>query len=294
MLSRAVLRQIRLLHYRARRAVEDILGGEYRSVFKGTGIVFDEVREYQPGDDVRAIDWNVTARMGHPFIKRYVEERERTVLLLIDWSASQRFGTRSLEKAEVAAEVAAVLAFSAVGNNDKVGLIGFTERVEHFVPPRKGMRHALRLIRDVLYFQPAGRGTCLRAALDFLNRVQHRRAIVFLLSDFLDSKYEAALKRTGRAHEVLAVRIRDAAEDELPRSGFWNVEDPETGARLLVDVANRELRRRYAERLALRRRLLIQAARSARIDLVDVKTDGSHLEALVRHFQLRQRERARS
>src|ERR1700676_4683829 len=179
MLPLEVLRQIRRLQLKARRAVEDLLGGEYHSVFKGVGIAFEEVREYQPGDDVRAIDWNVTARMGHPFIKRFVEERELTVMLLLDCSASQQFGTGRRQKRDIAAELAAVLAFSAISNNDKVGLIAFTDRVERFVPPRKGVRHVLRLIRDVLFYQPKHRGTSLQEALDYLNRVMHRRVIVF-------------------------------------------------------------------------------------------------------------------
>src|SRR3954452_12757130 len=192
MLPREVVRQIRRLQLRARRAVEDLLGGEYHSVFKGTGIAFEEVREYQPGDDVRTIDWNVTARMGHPFIKRFIEERELTVMLAVDCSGSNRFGTRVQQKREVAAELAAVLAFSAISNNDRVGLVQFTERVERFVPPRKGTRHVLRLIRDVLFYQPERAGTSLREGLDFLNRVLHRRAVVFLFSDFLDQGFEAS------------------------------------------------------------------------------------------------------
>src|SRR2546430_2576163 len=203
MLPREVIRQVRRLQLRARRAVEDLLGGEYHSVFKGTGISFEEVREYQPGDDVRAIDWNVTARMGHPFVKRFVEERELTVMLVVDCSGSNEFGTRLQQKREVAAELAAVLAFSAISNNDKVGLVAFTDRVERFVPPRKGTRHVLRVIRDVLFFQPDRRGTSLREALDYVNRVLPRRAIVFLLSDFLDRDYEKALKRTGRRHDLI-------------------------------------------------------------------------------------------
>src|SRR5439155_24051513 len=177
------VRQVRRLQIRARRAVEDLLGGEYHSVFKGTGIAFEEVREYQPGDDIRAIDWNVTARMGHPFVKRFIEERELTVMLLVDCSGSHQFGTALQQKREVAAEIAAILAFSAITNNDKVGLIAFTDQVERFTPPRKGTRHVLRIIRDVLFYQPTRRGTCLREALDYLNRVLHRRAIIFLLSD---------------------------------------------------------------------------------------------------------------
>src|SRR5260370_30299823 len=191
MLPREVIRQIRRLQLTARGAVEAILGGEYHSVFKGTGIAFDEGREYQPGDDIRAIDWNVTARIGHPFVKRFIEERELTVLLAVDCSGSQQFGTRIQQKREVAAELAAVLAFSAISNNDRVGLLQFTDRVEHFIPPRKGVRHVLRLIRDVLFFQPQRRGTSLREGLDYLNRVLHRRTIVFLFSDFIDRDYES-------------------------------------------------------------------------------------------------------
>ncbi len=195
MLPREVLRQIRRLQLKARRAVEDLLGGEYHSVFKGSGIAFEEVREYQPGDDIRTIDWNVTARMGHPFIKRFIEERELTVLLMVDGSGSQSLGSRVQPKREVAAELAAVLAFSAISNNDRVGLLQFTSKVEHIVPPRKGTRHVLRLIRDVLFYQPRERGTSLADALDTMNRLLRRRSIVFLLSDFQDQGYERAFKR---------------------------------------------------------------------------------------------------
>src|SRR5437763_8081459 len=233
MLPREVIRQIRRLQLRARRAVEDLLGGEYHSVFKGTGIAFEEVREYQPGDDIRTIDWNVTARIGHPFIKRFVEERELTVMLLVDCSGSQRFGSGFQQKRDVAAELAALLAFSAVSNNDKVGLVAFTDRVERYVPPRKGTSHVLRLIRDILYFQPTRRATSIREALDFLSRVRHRRAIVFLLSDFLDQGYERLLKRTGRHHDLVLVRISDPREEELPAVGLLELEDAETGARRL-------------------------------------------------------------
>ena len=294
MLPREVIRQIRRLQLRARRAVEDLLGGEYHSVFKGTGIAFEEVREYQPGDDVRGIDWNVTARMGHPFVKRFVEERELTVMLLIDCSASNEFGTRLQQKREVAAELAAVLAFSAISNNDKVGLIAFTDRVERFVPPRKGTRHVLRLIRDVLFFQPKHRGTSLREGLDYLNRVLHRRAIIFLLSDFLDRDFEKSLKRTGRRHDLIAIRISDPREQELPAVGLLELEDAETGERLLVDTASRQVREAFARAARQRQESLRQLARQARIDLVDVSTDGSHLDALIRFFKLRERRLRRT
>jgi len=265
------------------------LGGEYHSVFKGTGIAFEEVREYQPGDDIRAIDWNVTARMGHPFIKRFVEERELTVMLLVDCSGSNQFGTRLQLKREIAAELAAILAFSAIANNDRVGLVAFTERVEKFVPPRKGTRHVLRLIRDVLFFQPEGRGTRLREALDFLNRVLVRRAIVFLLSDFLDRDYEQALRRTGKRHDLVVVPIRDPSESELPAVGLLELEDAESDRQILVDTARTEVRAAYREQARLRRERLLQLTRAAGVDAIEVSTDGGHLDALVRFFKLRER-----
>jgi uncharacterized protein (DUF58 family) len=294
MLPREVIRQIRRLQLKARRAVEDLLGGEYHSVFKGTGIAFEEVREYQPGDDIRAIDWNVTARIGHPFVKRFIEERELTVMLLVDCSGSHQFGTRVQQKREVAAELAAVLAFSAISNNDKVGLVAFTDRVERFVPPRKGTRHVLRLIRDVLFFQPQRRGTSLREALDYLNRVMHRRVIVFLLSDFLDRGYERSLKRTGRRHDLVAVRIADPREEELPAVGLLELEDAETGERLLLDTNSRKVREAYAKAARARHEALQELTRSARVDLVDVSTDGSHLDSLIRFFRLRERRLRRT
>jgi uncharacterized protein (DUF58 family) len=294
MLPREVLRQIRRLQLKARRAVEDILGGEYHSVFKGTGIVFEEVRAYQPGDDIRTIDWNVTARMGQPFIKRFVEERELTVVLVVDCSGSQLFGTRLQQKREVAAELAAVLAFSAISNNDKVGLIQFTDRVEHFVPPRKGIRHVLRLIRDVLFFQPQRPGTSLREGLDYLNRVLRRRAIVFLLSDFLDEDYERSLKRAGRRHDLVAVRITDPREEELPAVGLLELEDAETGSCVLVDTSSRAVRAAHAEAARQRREAVRQLTRAAGIDLIEVSTDGSHLDALIRFFKLRERRLKRT
>jgi uncharacterized protein (DUF58 family) len=294
MLPHEVIRQIRRLQLKARRAVEDLLGGEYHSVFKGTGIAFEDVREYQPGDDIRTIDWNVSARMGHPFVKRFVEERELTVVLVVDCSASQQFGTRLQQKREVAAELAAVIAFSAISNNDKVGLLQLTDRVERFVPPRKGIRHVLRLIRDILFFQPKQRGTSLHEALDYLNRVLHRRTIVFLLSDFLDREYEKSLKRTGRRHDLIAVRISDPREEDLPPLGLLELEDAETGARRLLDTRSQRVRTAYAREARRRREALGQLTRSANIDLVEVATDGSHLDALIRFFKLRERRLRRT
>ncbi len=289
MLPRDVLRQIRFLQFRARRAVEDFLGGEYHSVFKGPGIAFEEVREYQPGDDVRNIDWNVTARMGHPFIKRFIEERELTVMLLVDSSASQQFGPGGREKRDVAAELAAILAFSAIGNNDKVVLIAFTDVVERFVPPRKGLRHALRLIRDVLYFQPARRGTSIEHALDYLNRVTRRRCIAFLLSDFMDQGYEKSLKHAGRRHDLIAIRISDPKETELPAIGLLELEDAENQRHWTIDTSSQGTRRLFSARANERREFLRRLTRAAQTDLIEVSTDGGHLDALIRFFQRRER-----
>src|SRR5438477_8873601 len=266
MLPRDVLRQIRLLQIRARRAVEDFLGGEYHSVFKGAGIAFEEVREYQPGDDVRNIDWNVTARMGHPFVKRFIEERELTVMLLVDASASQSFGTLRQEKRDVAAELAAILAFSAISNNDKVGLIIFTDVVERFVPPRKGLRHALRLIRDVLYFQPIRKGTSIQHGLDYLNRVIRRRCIAFLLSDFLDRGFERSIKQAGRRHDLIALHIADSKEKALPPVGLLELEDAETNRQMLVDMSHWRTREIFASAGRRRRDELRRLMRSAQID----------------------------
>ena len=294
MLPRDIVRQIRRLQIRARRAVEDLLGGEYHSVFKGTGIAFEEVREYQPGDDVRSIDWNVTARAGHPFVKRFIEERELTVVLVVDVSGSNQFGTRMQLKREVAAELAAVLAFSAIANNDRVGLVQFTDRVEHFVPPRKGARHVLRLIRDILFFQPEHRGTALREALDYLNRVLRRRTIVFLFSDFIDRDYEQSFKRTGRRHDLVAVRVTDPREEELPAVGLVEFEDTETGQHLLLDTGSRAVRDAYHQAADQRRETVRRLTRAAGVDLIEVGTEGGHLDALIRFFRLRERRLRRS
>jgi uncharacterized protein (DUF58 family) len=289
MLPAEIIRQIRRLQLRARRAVEDLLGGEYHSVFKGTGLSFEEVREYQPGDDVRSIDWNVTARMGSPFVKRYVEERERTLLLITDISGSQGFGTRRHVKRAVIAELAALLSFSAIHNNDRVGLIAFSDCVELFIPPAKGTRHALRLIREILYGQARRTGTSVATALDFLQKVQRRRAIVFLMSDFLDRAFERPLRLAARRHDLTLVRVDDPFENELPAVGLMQVEDAETGRQYLIDTSNRETRALFAQRGRERREQVEKLARGSALDLIQVSTDGQHLDALVRFFQGRER-----
>ena len=289
MLPRDLVRQIRRLHIRARRAVEDLLGGDYKSVFKGAGIAFEEVREYQVGDDIRTIDWNVTARMGHPFVKRFIEERELTVVLVIDCSRSQHFGTQEKQKREVAAEIAALLAFCAISNNDKVGLVLVSDRVEKYVPPRKGTRHVLRLIRDILFFEPRHPGTALRTGLDFLNKVLHRRAIVFLFSDFLDRGFEKAFQRTGRRHDLVALALSDPREIALPPVGLVELDDAETGRPLLVDTSDPHFQAAQAQKSAGRLQKLQQLARSSRIDLIEVSTQGNHLDTLTRFFYVRER-----
>ena len=248
MLPAEVMRQIRRLQLRARRAVQTLLGGEYHSVFKGTGLSFEEVREYQPGDDVRSIDWNVTARMGTPFIKRFVEERELTVLLAVDVSGSQRFGTQRHTKRAVAAEVAALIAFSAVANNDRVGLLAVSDEVERFMPPGKGTKHALRVLRDILFYEPRRPGTSLKTAFDFLNQALTRRAIVFFVSDWLDKGYESAFRLAARKHDLIAVRVTDPREETLPAVGLMEVEDAETGKHFLLDTRRASVREAYRGR----------------------------------------------
>ena len=294
MLPTELMRQVRRLQLRARRAVQTLLGGEYRSTFKGTGLSFDEVREYRPGDDVRSIDWNVTARMDAPYIKRYVEERELTVLLLMDVSGSLNFGSQAMTKRTVAAELAALIAFSANANNDRVGLITHSDAVERFIRPARGARHILRLLRDVLYFEPTRAGTSLRAGLDWLNRSQRKRAIVFVFSDFADTGYEQALRLAGRKHDLVAVRVGDPLEEALPDVGLMSLVDAETGRRTLIDTHSRTLRDAYAARARERREAFQKLTRSVPIDLIDVGTGGGHFDELLRFFRIRERRRKHS
>src|SRR5436305_95743 len=274
MLTTYVVSQIRRLQLRSRRVVANLLGGEYHSVFKGAGLAFADVRAYQPGDDVRAIDWNVTARIGQPFLKRFVEERELTVLFLVDASASLAFGSRRQPKREVVAELAALLAFAALHNNDRVGLLHCTDRVEQVVPPRKGTRHAQRLLRDILFYQPARRGTGLRAALDALNRVHRKRSIVFLFSDFLDAGFDRALRLAGRRHDLVAVWVRDPLEEELPDVGLLELADAETGEQVLVDTGSAAVRRAFAAGQRRRQDELRRLFRGAGVDAIEVSTAG--------------------
>lgn len=291
MLPRDILQQVRRIHLRTSRLVDDVLAGAYHSTFKGRGMEFDEVREYSPGDEVRTIDWNVTARRGQPYVKRYVEERELTVMLLVDLSASGQFGSVRRLKTEIATELCAVLAWSAIRNNDKVGLLLFTDHIEKFVPPQKGRRHVLRVIREVLFFAPRHQRTDLGQALEYLHNVSRRRTVSFFVSDFLASDYEKALRIAHRRHDIIPISITDPRESQLPKLGFVVLQDLETGEHVLVDTASAAVRQEYHQRrteaLEQRRRLF----KSLGIDAIEVQTDEPYITPLMRFFRQRERRR---
>jgi uncharacterized protein (DUF58 family) len=315
MIPREILKKIRQIELRTNRLVTESLAGQYHSVFKGQGMNFDEVREYQPGDDVRSIDWNVTARMNHPFVKKFVEERELTVMLIVDLSGSGLFGSVSQSKRELAAEIASVLAFSAIRNNDKVGLILFTDVIEQYIPPRKGRRHVLRVIREILFHEPRRRGTDLNGALEFLSRVATHRAIAVILSDFLpqvrptrqemnahlrrnvvvsDALGQAscvALRQANRRHDVVAVQITDRYELELPPLGLLVLKDAETGEVVEVNTGDARKRQAFAERQARVQTELVRLFRSVGIDSIQLRTDQPYGAALGRFFETREKRR---
>jgi uncharacterized protein (DUF58 family) len=288
-IPRELFRKIRRIEIRTKGLVNEVFGGEYHSAFRGRGIEFSEVRPYQIGDDVRTIDWNVSARTGETYVKLFEEEREQTLLLAVDVSGSETFGTGGVLKREVAAEICAVLAFSAVRNNDKVGLLLFSDRVERFVPPRKGRRHALRLVRDLFAHEPASTGTDLAGAFDHLVRALRRRAIVIAISDFLDEGYERRLRALSGRHDVVAIHLSDPREEELPAAGLLTLRDAETGQPILVDTSSRRVREAFAQRAAERRRATEAALRSARVDTIAVRTDEDYVEPLVAFFRRRNR-----
>jgi uncharacterized protein (DUF58 family) len=303
---REVLRQVKLIELRTRGLVNSIFSGEYQSVFRGQGMEFAEVREYQPGDDVRNIDWNVTARVGHPYVKKHVEERELTVLLMVDLSGSEQFGTHERFKAERAAELAAVLALSAVRNNDRVGLLIFTDHIEHVVPPKKGKRHVLRIIRDVLAFRPTGMGTDMAAALDYAGRLLRHRAVIFVLSDFAllyppesgpesptFTAWEKALKLVAQRHDVVAVSVREEIESTVPNVGIVMLRDPETGQTVAVDTDKTELRHRYHTFMKQEREAIRRVFRRNSVDEIEVGTTGSFVFPLLAFFRRRERKLAR-
>ncbi len=271
--------------------VTDVFAGHYQSVFKGKGMEFEEVREYQPGDDIRSIDWNVTARTGNPFIKKFVEERELTIMLLLDISRSSYFGTVNKLKKQLAAELCSLLAVSAIKNNDKVGLIAFTDRIEKFVPPRKGLSHVLRIIREALYFDPGGKGTDITGALEYLSRVTSRRTVTFIISDFYAPGYKKPLSIANRRHDIVALSITDPREINMPDTGIVNLEDAETGEDFLIDTSSSAVRKKYhinAVKIFNERRDIF---RSVNVDHIDIHTDMPYAMELYRFFRIRERRR---
>ena len=289
--QRELLKRIRKIEIVTTRKVNEQLAGQYHSVFKGRGMSFDEVRPYQPGDEIRFIDWNVTARSNEPFVKRFTEERELTVMLLVDASASLRFGSHLQMKREVAAELAALLAFSATKNNDRVGLAMFTDRVEHIVTPKKGKKHVLRLISDVLTHKPSHRGTRIDEALGWMSRIGRRKTICFVVSDFLQptESFDKALSIVARRHDVVPIVVHDRFERELPKLGLVLAEDLETGREVWIDTDSRKFRERYFAANAERDKRLKELLRKLKLDAIEVETGGSYAKALVQFFELRAR-----
>ena len=295
--TKAIMKKMRQIEVRTRRKVNDTLAGQYHSVFKGRGLDFDEVREYVPGDEMRTIDWNVTARAGRPFVKKFTEERELTILLVVDVSASGNFGSAGQSKRELAAEMACVLAFSAIRNNDKVGLILYSDDIEEYLPPKKGRRHVMRVVREILFFEQKGRGTNTVKALDFANNLLRRKAIVFLISDFQFSAdpdaaladLRRALRQTNSRHDLVALHIQDARERSLPDVGTLALEDAETGEVVEVDTANPRIRARFEQEVAERQQKIRHGIRAEAVDILELDTAVPYLPALQRFFKNRER-----
>ena len=287
-----ILKKIRTLEIKTKGLVETAFAGDYHSVFKGRGMNFEDVREYQPGDEIRSIDWNVTARLGTAFVKKFTEERELTVMLIVDVSASGNFGSAAQSKRELAAEVACLLAFSAIRNNDKVGLILFTDRVELFIPPKKGRSHTLRLIREIMFFQQGGRGTDPALALDYLNKIVTRRAVVFFISDFQAPDFSHALAVSGRRHDFIAIHVQDEREKVLPNIGIITLEDAETGEQIEINTADRATRTRFGDLADEQAAELSRTLRRSNIDAIALRTSEDYLPALRSFFKQRERRLA--
>lgn len=295
MLSKDILKTVRRIELSVRGPLDSMMAGAYHSSFKGNGVEFSEVREYVPGDDVRSIDWNVTARMGTPYIKKFVEERELTLMLMVDASSSSEFGSGKEMKGEVMAAIAALLAFAAVRNGDKVGLLIFTDDVELFIPPAKGRKHVLRLIREILYFKPERHGTNLQKAVEYAGEVLNRRSMVVVMSDFLDSGYEKAFKILSKRHDLLAVSVTDPRESELPPVGLVEFEDPETGETFLVDTGDAAFREAFAYEAKKAQKVVRNGFQKINVDYVDCKIREEFrntVEPLVEHFRMLQRRRS--
>jgi len=290
MIPQEILKKIKRIQLKTNYLANEIFAGEYESAFRGRGMEFEEVREYQQGDDIRSIDWNVTARIGRPFVKVYREEREMTVMIMVDLSGTLDFGTRTRLKKETAAEVAAVLAYAAIKSNDKVGLIMFTDRVERFIPPKKGRGHVYRVIQEILTFEPKYRGTSLKVPLEFLIHVMHRRCIAFLISDFLDEGYERALSVAKKKHDLVCLQLYDPVEVKLPKVGWVQLEDPESGATQWVNTSSRGFHRRYheaAEKIIERPRKIFQPLG---VDSVRIDQTGDYIHPLLQFFRYREKK----
>jgi uncharacterized protein (DUF58 family) len=292
MIPKEILKKVKRIEITTRGLVNEVFSGEYHSVFKGRGMEFAEVREYQLGDDIRNIDWNVSARMGHPYVKVFDEERELTVMLMVDVSSSGNFGTSKQMKGEVAAELSAVLAFSAIKNNDKVGLIIFSDKIEKFIPPRKGKQHVLRVIREILYYKPEEAQTDMNVALEYLIRVIKRRSIVFLISDFLTEDYQKALQIANNKHDIITIDILDPREVDLPNVGFIELEDAETGEIIMVDTANSGIRNGFFSESEQERQAREKFFKSIGVDNINIYTNKSYVEPITRFFRMRARRLA--
>ena len=287
MIPKEILKKVKRIEITTKGMVNDVFSGEYHSVFKGRGMEFSEVREYQVGDDIRTIDWNVTARMGHPYVKIFEEERELTVMLLVDVSSSGNFGTYERMKGEIAIEICALLAFLAIKNNDKVGLIIFTDGIEKFIPPKKGKSHVLRVLRELLYHKPQGTQTDISNALEYLNRISKRRSVVFLVSDFINAGYEKALQIANRRHHMVAITVTDPRELQLPDVGFIELEDAETGEIVLLDTSYSEVRSVYAKQSSQDIMSRNKLFKSINVDHIDIQTDRPYIDPLIKFFRMR-------
>jgi uncharacterized protein (DUF58 family) len=292
MIPREILKKVKRIEISTRSIVNEIFSGEYHSVFKGRGMEFAEVREYQIGDDVRTIDWNVSARSGHPYVKVFEEERELTVMFLVDVSSSGNFGTSMQFKREVAAELAAVLAFSAIKNNDKVGMIIFSDKIEKFIPPRKGKKHVLRVIREILFFKPQDARTDMSIALEYLSRIVKRKSTVFLISDFLTEDFEKSLQVANKKHDIVAISITDPREVALPDIGMIELEDAETGESIVVDTGSTDIRNAFYSRAAHHQESLSTLFRSIGVDHINILTDRSYIKPITKFFRMRARRLA--
>jgi len=287
MIPKEILKKVRQIEIKTGRLVNDVFAGEYESIFKGRGMEFHEVREYVPGDDIRSIDWNVTARAGHPYVKKFVEERELTVIIMADISGSGNFGTRNKMKIELMAEIGAVLSFSAIKNNDKIGLLLFTDKIEKFIPPKKGRPHVLRVIRELLYFKPESKKTSISSALEYLGKVLKKRAVIFLISDFMDSGYERLLRILNKRHDIVGISISDPRERELANIGLVEFEDAETGEVLFLDTGDDLLKKELAERRSSFIDARNKAFRSMGLDSIDISTDRPYTKPLILFFKAR-------